>query len=64
MKKRYLILLTLLLITLLLTVTGCKGGDSIEGMYVVTFDVNGGTMDIKTSSVGTPAVPCGSPSSE
>jgi uncharacterized repeat protein (TIGR02543 family) len=51
MKRKYLILLTLVAITLTLLLSGCgRGGQSIEGMYGVTFEVNGGKLNIGTTS--------------
>lgn len=54
MKKTYLILLALLVVALAALLPGCDGNqDELEGMYVVTFELNGGTLDIKSSSTNT-----------
>lgn len=54
MKKRYLILLALLALTLTCILSGCgKGEQDLDGMYVVSFDVNGGKLDLGTSAVTT-----------
>ena len=54
MKKRYLILLALLVLTLTCLLSGCgKDEQDLDGMYIVTFDVNGGVMDLKTTAVKT-----------
>ena len=54
MKKRYLILLALLVLTLTCLLAGCgKNEQDLDGMYVVAFDVNGGKMDLGTSAVTT-----------
>ena len=51
MKRKYLILLTLVAITLTLLLSGCgRGGQSLDGMYSVTFEVNGGELNIGTTS--------------
>lgn len=50
MKRKYLILLTLVAITLTLLLSGCgRGEQSLEGMYGVTFEVNGGKLNIGTT---------------
>ena len=52
MMKKYLIVLALLAATLTLMLSGCSGGtQDLDGMYIATFDLNGGTLDIKTSNV-------------
>ena len=54
MKKRYLILLALLVLTLTCLLSGCgKDEQDLDGMYIATFDVNGGALDLKTSTVRT-----------
>ena len=50
MTKKYLILLALVAITLTLVLSGCgRGGQNLEGMYRVTFEVNGGKLNIGTT---------------
>ena len=54
MTKRHLTLFAVIIlaITLILCLSGCAGeGDVFEGKCTVTFELNGGTLDIKTSSV-------------
>ena len=52
MTKKHLILFALLAITLTLLLSGCgKSATNLEGKYVATFDLNGGTLDTKTSNV-------------
>ena len=54
MKKRYLILLALLALTLTCLLSGCgKGEQDLEGMYVATFEINGGKLNLGTSDVTT-----------
>lgn len=56
MIKRHFILLfaVLLIATLALTLSGCGNeGQSLEGKNIVTFELNGGTLELKTSSVDT-----------
>lgn len=54
MKKAYLILLALLVATLAVLLPGCASGqENLEGMYVVTFDLNGGKIDLKSTEVQT-----------
>jgi uncharacterized repeat protein (TIGR02543 family) len=56
MTKKHLILLfaVLLIATLTLALSGCGSeGQSLEGKNIVTFDLNGGTLELKTSSVDT-----------
>ncbi len=54
MKKRYLILLALLALTLTCLLSGCgKGEQDLDGMYVATFEMNGGRLDLGTSAVTT-----------
>ena len=44
----------LLIATLALTLSGCGNeGQSLEGKNIVTFELNGGTLELKTSSVDT-----------
>ena len=54
MTKRHLTLFAVIILalTLMLSLSGCAGeGDVFEGKCTVTFELNGGTLDIKTSSV-------------
>lgn len=52
MTKKSLIVLTLLAVTLTLLLSGCgKSDQDLEGMYVVSFELNGGALDIQTSNV-------------
>ena len=52
MTKKSLIVLTLLAVTLTLLLSGCgKSDQDLEGMYVVSFEMNGGALDIQTSNV-------------
>ena len=54
MKKAYLILLAILVATLAVLLPGCATSqESLEGMYVVTFDLNGGKIDLKSTEVQT-----------
>lgn len=56
MTKRHHILLfaVLLIATLTLVLSGCGNeGQSLEGKNIVTFELNGGTLELKTSSVDT-----------
>ena len=54
MKKAYLILLALLVATLAVLLPGCTSSqENLEGMYVVTFDLNGGKIDLKSTEVQT-----------
>lgn len=54
MKKRILILLALTIAVLLLTAVGCRNNESdLEGKYIATFELNGGTLEYKTSSSNT-----------
>lgn len=54
MKKLTLILLALTLAVILLTAVGCKKADyDLDGKYIATFELNGGTLDYKTSSTRT-----------
>lgn len=51
MTKRKLILISLLVLTLAFVLSGCGGeGDDLEGKNIVTFVVNGGTLNYGTSS--------------
>ena len=51
MKKRY-ILLTVLALTLILLLSGCGSKEqSLDGMYVVTFELNGGILDVGSYNV-------------
>ena len=51
MLKNKLIFIVLLALTLTLTLSGCGGADdSLEGKYIVTFEVNGGILNFGTSS--------------
>lgn len=53
MKKTHLFLfLSLVLLTLTLLLSGCGSkGQDLDGKYVATFELNGGTLDISTSNV-------------
>ena len=51
MTKVKIIFIALLILTAMLVFVGCAGeNDALEGKYIVSFDVNGGTMDFGTSS--------------
>ena len=54
MKKRHLLFFALIAVILVFALCGC-GADNqdIEGKNVVTFELNGGTLDYKTSSTKT-----------
>ena len=52
MKKRYLILFAIVAATLMLLLSGCGAKqDELEGKYIVTFELNGGKMDIGSTEV-------------
>ena len=56
MSKKYLTLIAVavLALTLVFALSGCAGEDDVfEGKYVVTFDMNGGTLDYGTSTTNT-----------
>jgi len=55
MKKLLICLIMMALtLTLALTLSGCSGGDAdLEGKNIVTFEVNGGTLNYGTSSTKT-----------
>ncbi len=54
MMKKHWILLAVLVATLTLLLSGCASGkDPLEGKYVATFELNGGTLDYGASSVST-----------
>ena len=54
MTKKHLILFALLAITLTLLLSGCgKTATDLEGKYVATFEMNGGTLDLKSFNVST-----------
>lgn len=56
MTKRHLILLfaVLVIASLTLVLSGCANeGHNLEGKNIVTFELNGGTLELKTSSVDT-----------
>ena len=54
MKKKYLIITLLAAIALTLTLSGCgRGEQNLDGKNVVTFELQGGTLETPTSSVGT-----------
>ena len=54
MKKAYLVLLALLVVALAALLPGCSSNqDELEGKYVATFELNGGTLDLKSTSVKT-----------
>lgn len=54
-KKHFILLFAVLVIaTLTLALSGCGNeGQSLEGKNIVTFELNGGTLELKTSSVDT-----------
>ena len=52
--KKHLILFAFVVITLTLLLSGCGGGgQELEGMYTATFEMNGGTLSIQTTSIST-----------
>ena len=52
MKGKLLIFLALLTVALTVMLSGCSGGgEDLEGKYTVTFDMNGGQLDLKSTSV-------------
>ena len=53
MRKKLLVLPSLLiLLTLTLLLSGCGGGnDKLEGKYIATFELNGGTLTTNTSQI-------------
>lgn len=54
MKRTHLVLLALLAAALTVMLLGCSGNQTeLEGMYVATFELNGGTLDLKSSNVST-----------
>jgi uncharacterized repeat protein (TIGR02543 family) len=54
MTKKYLIVLALLAVTLTLLLSGCgKSEQDLDGMYVASFELNGGTLDLKSFNVST-----------
>ena len=54
MKRNYLILAVILIAVLTLTLSGCgRDEQSLEGLYVVTFELHEGTLETPTSSVST-----------
>ena len=54
MKTKYLIITLLAAIALTLTLSGCgRGEQNLDGKNVVTFELQGGTLETPTSSVGT-----------
>lgn len=53
MKKRLLIVFVLALAALLLVSCGRGDGLSLDGRYIATFHMNGGTLDYKTSNTHT-----------
>lgn len=54
MKKKHLILLALLTVTLTILLSGCgNAAQNLDGMYIATFDLNQGKLDIMTSVVTT-----------
>ncbi len=51
MKTRHLLLFTLTLLFLLLALAGCGRPDQgLDGKYIATFELNGGTLEYQTSS--------------
>lgn len=54
MMKKSLIVLAFLAVALTFVLSGCGSGtQSLEGMYIATFELNGGTLDVGTSNVST-----------
>ena len=54
MMKKHWILLAVLVATLTLLLSGCASGkDPLEGKYIATFELNGGTLDYGASSIST-----------
>lgn len=55
MKRKYLIIIMSILVTATLAavLSGCGGGDDLEGMNIVTFEINGGVFNYGTSSTDT-----------
>lgn len=52
MKKKYLMLLALVVVTLTLLLSGCGGEqDELAGKYIATFELNGGKLDIGSTEV-------------
>ena len=53
MKRNYFILAAILLIAVLI-LSGCgREEQSLEGLYIATFELQGGTLETPTSSVST-----------
>lgn len=54
MKRNYLILAVILIAVLTLTLSGCgREEQSLEGLYIATFELQGGTLETPSSSVNT-----------
>ena len=54
MRKTKLIFTVILVLTLTLLLSGCRGeDDDLEGKNIVTFEINGGTLNYGTSSTTT-----------
>jgi uncharacterized repeat protein (TIGR02543 family) len=54
MKRNYLILVVILVAVLTLTLSGCgRDEQSLDGLYIATFELMGGTLETPTSSVST-----------
>ena len=54
MKRNYLILSVILIAVLTLTLSGCgREEQSLDGLYITTFELQGGTLETPTSSVST-----------
>ena len=54
MKKIYLIFAIILAAVLTLTLSGCGRDEiSLDGLYVTTFELEGGVLETPTSSVST-----------
>lgn len=54
MKRNYLIFAVILIAVLAFTLSGCgKEEQSLDGLYIATFELEGGTLETPTSSVNT-----------
>ena len=54
-KRHFKLIITVILaVTLTLVLSGCgNDGQSLDGLNIVTFELDGGTLELKTSSVNT-----------